>query len=59
MTDKKEVSPEISQYFSDMAKKRKNPHFPFKDKDLARKAAKLGVEAKRKKTVGDKEAPQG
>lgn len=29
---------ELSQYFSEMAKKRKNPYFGFKDPEVQRKA---------------------
>jgi hypothetical protein len=42
------VDPKISKYFSDLAKKRKNPK-GFKDKQAARDAQKKSVEARRRK----------
>lgn len=43
--DKEQI---ISEYFSNLAKKRKNPYTPFKDKDYAKKMAQKSVEARRK-----------
>lgn len=51
---KNKLDPELSQYFSELARKRKNPYYGFKDPELARRAGEKGraVRArKRKKDV--------
>lgn len=53
---KEPVDPKISQYFSELAKKRKRPYYGFKDPKLAREAGKRGrqTQAKiRKEAKGD------
>jgi hypothetical protein len=40
----KEIDPEVSKYFSEMAKKRKNPYLPFKDRVKAKEASRLAQE---------------
>lgn len=61
MSDKKPVSPEISKYFSELAKKRKNPYHGFQDKTLAKKAGDIGREtqrAKRQEAISSKDDSQ-
>lgn len=55
----KEVDPVVSKYMSELAKKRKNPYYGFKDKSLAKKAGDKGRETqrvKRQKTTDSQEA---
>jgi len=47
----KKVSAEISKYMSDLAKKRKNPYTPFKDKEYAKAMSKKAAEKRQKKDV--------
>lgn len=42
MTEKKTIDPAISEYFSNLAKKRKNPKGGFSDPELAKKAGEAG-----------------
>lgn len=44
-----EVDPKVSKYFSELARRRKNPYLPFKDKEVARKANQASHAAKAKK----------
>lgn len=50
----KSVDPKISAYFSELAKRRKNPYFGFKDKSLAKKAGDAGRETQRAKREASK-----
>lgn len=49
MKEKKTVDPVISAYMSELAKKRKNPYYGFKDKETAKKAGDKGRETQRLK----------
>jgi len=51
MESKEEI---ISQYFSELAKKRKNPYTPFKDKAYAKEMARKSVETRRRNREANK-----
>lgn len=48
------IDPKVSKYFSELSKKRKKPHLPFKDVKKAKEASRKGVEARRKKREDEK-----
>lgn len=41
------IDPAVSKHMSELAKKRKNPYFGFKDPKLAKKAGDIGRETQR------------
>lgn len=45
----KDVDPVVSKYMSDLAKKRKNPYYGFKDKNLAKEAGDKGRQTQKVK----------
>lgn len=55
----KDIDPKISAYMSALAKKRKNPYYGFKDKDLAKKAGDAGrlTQKKKRERSGQRQTP--
>ena len=58
---KKQIDPVVSAYMSDLAKKRKNPYYNFKDKAKAKAAAEASHAAQRRKreAVEKQNTPEG
>lgn len=43
----KEIDPAVSKYFSELARKRKNPYYNFKDSAVAKEAGDAGRKTQR------------